>query len=88
MAGRVEYKSAVIAPGIRELDHASEILHSGEYINEETKIGIKVLSNLNKRGDFGARNRTARNRTAAAPQARMNTTFMGSVVSVACERNG
>jgi hypothetical protein len=88
MAGRVEYKSAVIAPGIRELDHASETLQRGEYIADEITMGIKLLSNLNARGDFGAKKSTARKRTAADPQARINTTLMGSIVSVACERNG
>jgi hypothetical protein len=88
MAGRVEYKSAVIAPGIRELDQARETLQRGEYIADEITMGIKLLSNLNARGDFGAKKSTARKRTAADPQARIKTTLMGSIVSVACERNG
>jgi hypothetical protein len=88
IAGSVEYINEVIAPGIRELDQASEILHSGEYIAEEITIGINDLSNLKVRGDLGAKNRTAKNNIDAAPHARMRTIFIGFIVFAACERNG
>jgi len=83
MAGNVEYSNALIAPGILELDHASETLHIGEYSTDEITIGKNDLSNLKVRGERGDKKRTARNRMAAAPQARMKTTFIGSMVSVA-----
>jgi hypothetical protein len=88
IAGRVAYISEEIAPGMRELDHASEMLQSGEYISDEITIGIRVLSNLKVRGDFGARMKTAIKSTSAEPHALINTTLIGSMVSVACERNG
>jgi hypothetical protein len=83
IAGSVEYRSAEIAPGIRELDQASEMLHKGEYIADEITIGIKLLSNLKERGDFGANSRTAIKRIVADPQARMRTIFIGLIVFVA-----
>jgi len=77
-----------MASGIRELDHANEMLHNGEYIADEITIGINDLSNLKVRGDFGAKMSTARKRIVADPHARINTIFNGLMVSAACERNG
>lgn len=68
---------------MRELDHAREILHKGEYIADEIMMGIKELSNLKLRGDFGAKIKTAKRRIEAEPQARMRTILMGSIVFVA-----
>jgi hypothetical protein len=72
-----------MAPGIRELDHAREILHKGEYMADEMMMGRKDLSNLKERGDFGAKNKTARARIDAEPHARIRTMLMGSIVFVA-----
>jgi hypothetical protein len=83
IAGSVEYRSAEIAPGIRELDHAREILQSGEYIADEMMMGIKDLSNLKERGDLGAKINTARKRIDADPHARIRTMLMGLIVLVA-----
>jgi len=68
---------------MRELDHAREILHKGEYIADEIMMGIKELSNLKLRGDFGAKTKTAKRRIEAEPQARIRTILMGSIVFVA-----
>ena len=88
MAGRVEYIKEVIAPGMRELDHANETLHKGEYIADEMMMGIKDLSNLNVRGDLGAKINTAKKRIDADPHARIRTILIGFIVFAACERKG
>lgn len=77
-----------MAPGMRELDQASEMLHKGEYIADEITMGTKDLSNLKDRGDFGARIKTAKKRMVADPHARIRTILMGLIVFAASERNG
>jgi tRNA-dihydrouridine synthase len=68
---------------MRELDHAREMLHKGEYIADEIMMGRKLLSNLKVRGDFGAKIKTAKKRIVAEPHARIRTILMGSIVFVA-----
>jgi hypothetical protein len=64
------------------------MLHKGEYIADEIMIGIKDLSNLKERGDFGAKIKTAKRRMVAEPHARIRTILIGSIVFVACDKKG
>jgi len=64
------------------------MLHKGEYIADEIMIGIKDLSNLKERGDFGAKIKTAKKRIVAEPHARIRTILIGSIVFVACDKKG
>jgi hypothetical protein len=64
------------------------MLQSGEYINDEITIGMKLLSKRSSLKDLGAKTRTAIKRMRAAPHARIKTILIGSIDLVAWERNG